>query len=91
MKVATTEGIVKIKDDKKLLNHLVVLCRSRPDINFKDCIEKYELTAVSRSLFASDGTMYKTQPKVSWHHLEELRTKELTTKFFNPSLVDTNY
>ena len=54
----------------------------------KKCILKYELIAISRSLFASDGTMYKTHAKSKlMHHLEELCTKELTAKIFNPSLA----
>lgn len=62
MKVATTEGIIEIKDDKKLFNHLVGLCRSRLDINFK--VEKYELTAVPQSLFAMEQYT-KPRPKIS--------------------------
>lgn len=48
---------------------------------------KYDLTAVPRFLFASDGKMYKIQAKSKlMHHLEELSSKELTTDILNTSL-----
>ena len=46
-------GVIEIKYDQKLLNRLIMLCRSRQDIDMKECIGKYELSVVPRSLFAS--------------------------------------
>lgn len=38
MKVATAESIIEIKYDKKFFHHVVVLCLSHSDVNFKECI-----------------------------------------------------
>ena len=36
---------------------MMVVCKSRPEINLKEAIGQYEFSVVPRSLFAADGTM----------------------------------
>lgn len=70
--------MVELKEDRKLFSHLVVLCRSSPEINLKECIGKYELSVVPRSMFGSDGTTNFVQAKRRlMHHLEDIVSKEL--------------
>ena len=65
VRIPTTNGVIEITKDQKLLNRLIMLCRSRQDIDIKECIGKYELSVVPRSLFARDGSMNHTQGKAS--------------------------
>ena len=81
VKIKTKETVVELKEDRKLFSRLVVLCRSRPEINLKECIGKYELSAVPRSMFGSDGTMNLVQTKSKlMHHLEDIVSKEVLAK-----------
>ena len=49
--------LVKIKELRGLLERLIVISRSRPQLDLKECIGTYEFGVVPRSLFASDGTV----------------------------------
>jgi hypothetical protein len=57
-KVHTKVGdtIVQLKADRSLFTRLLVVARSRPDINLKESLGTYEFSAVPRSMFALDGT-----------------------------------
>ena len=74
---ATTEirmgdKVVKIKEERGLLQRFIVISRSRPELNLKECIGTYEF-GVPRSLFASDGSLLLAYDKASiLHHLEKL-------------------
>jgi hypothetical protein len=46
---------VKVSND--LMQRLFVARQSRPDINFKDAIGKYEFSAVPKSLLTIEGAM----------------------------------
>ena len=48
---------MELKEDRSLFARMLVVCKSRPDINLKESIGKYEFSVVPRSLFAADGTM----------------------------------
>ena len=63
MRILTKNGVIEIKEDQKLLNRLIMPCRSRQGIDMKECIGKYELSVVSRSLFLRDESMNHTQGK----------------------------
>ena len=49
--------LVKIKEERGLLERLIVISISRSQLDLKECIGTYEFGVVSRSLFASDGTV----------------------------------
>ena len=63
--------VVELKVDHKLFSCLIMLCRSRPDIDLKQCIGIYELSVVPRSVFAADGTMIHLQGKSKLANLLE--------------------
>ena len=48
---------MELKEDRSLFARMLVVCKSRPDINLKESIGKYEFSVVPRFLFAADGTM----------------------------------
>lgn len=78
VKIKTQESVVDIKEDRKFFSRLGVLCRSRPEINLKECIGEYELSASPRSVFGSDGTMNLVQVKIRLlHQLDDIVSKEL--------------
>ena len=65
--------LVKIKEERGLLQRLIVISRSRPQLDLKECIGTYEFGVVPRSLFASDGTVLLAYDKAKiLHHLELL-------------------
>ena len=49
--------VVKIKEERGLLQRLVAISRNRPQLDLKECIGTYEFGVVPLSLFASDGTV----------------------------------
>ena len=69
--------LVKIKEERGLLQRLIVISRSRPQLDLKKCIGMYEFGVVPRSLFASDGTVLLAYDKAKiLHHLEFLVSNE---------------
>ena len=67
------DKVVKIKEERELLQWLLVISRSRPELNLKVWIGKYEFGVVPRSLFASDGSLLLAYDKAKiLHHLENL-------------------
>ena len=53
-----TLKIVELQDDRCLLAHMMVVCKTRPEFNQQDAIGTFEFSLVPRSLFAADGTMF---------------------------------
>lgn len=62
-KVASGNDIVVLKGNRNLFARILVVSRSRDDLNLEDTFGNYELSAVPRSLFSADGTMYHCQNK----------------------------
>jgi len=80
MEIRVGDKVVKIKEERGLLQHFIVICRSRPGLNRKECTGTYEFGVVPRSLFASDGSFLLAYDKASiLHHLEAklIATKQL--------------
>ena len=67
------DKLIKIKEERGLLQRFIVVARSRPDLDLIECIGKYEFGLIPRSLFALDGSLLLTydQAKVL-NHLEAL-------------------
>lgn len=57
MKHKLADKVVELKDDRSLFARMLIVARSRPEINSKDAIGQYEFTALPRALFAMDGTL----------------------------------
>ena len=67
------DSIIKIKEERGLLQRFIVISRSRPELDLKECIGTYEFGVIPRSLFASDGSLLLAYDKASiLHHLENL-------------------
>ena len=80
---ATTEfksggNLIKIKEERGLLQRFIVISRSRPDLDLKECIGTYEFGVVPRSLFAADGTLLLAYDKSSMiNHLEKYQNAQV--------------
>jgi len=72
------DKMVKMKEERGLLQRCIIISRSRPELDLKECIGTYEFGIVPRSLFASDGSLLLAYDKASiLHQLEKLdRTAE---------------
>lgn len=67
------DKLIKVQEDRQLLQRLVVIARSRGDINFVDAIGCYEFSCIPRSLFQSDGTLLLASDKYTiLHYLENM-------------------
>ena len=72
-KIKVGDSMVKIKEERGLLQRFIVISRSRPELDLKECIGTYEFGVVPRSLFASDGYLLLAYDKASiLQHLEKL-------------------
>lgn len=87
IKVKTVERVVELKEDRSLFARLMIVCKSRPDIDIKEAIGLYELTVVPRSLFASDGTMMHCSCKSTLMHILEKQIGESSTSYIGSSDV----
>jgi len=67
------DKMVKIKEERGLLQCFILICRCRPELDLKECIGTYEFGVVPQSLFASDGSLLLAYDKASiLHYLEKL-------------------
>ena len=57
VKINTGDKIVELKEDRKLFTRMLLVSKSRPNINLEETIGRHELSVVPRSMFAADGTM----------------------------------
>lgn len=75
------DKVVKIKEERALLQRCIVISRKRPELDLKECIGTYEFGVVPRSLFASDGSLLLAYDKASiLHHLEKLSSNAQQTE-----------
>ena len=71
--VKSGDKLIKIEEEPALLQRFIVAARSRPDLDLKECIGKYEFGLIPRSLFASDGSLLLAYDKTKvLDHFEAL-------------------
>ena len=67
------DKLVKMKEERSLLQRFIVISRSRKDLDLKDCIGEYEFGVIPRSLFSADGCLLLPYDKASiLHQLEKM-------------------
>ena len=49
--------MIKIKEERNLLERFIVVSKSRPELDLKVCIEEFEFGVVPRSLFSLNGCL----------------------------------
>ena len=63
VKVSTKEKMIELREDRSLFARMMMVCRSRHDMDIKETIGLYEFALVPRSMFASDGSMLHCSSK----------------------------
>ena len=51
------DKVVKLKEERGLLQRFVIAARSRADLDLKECIGAYEFGLIPRPLFSADGSL----------------------------------
>ena len=55
--------LFQVREERKLMNRLLVVSRTRTDIDLPQCIRMYEFTIAPPELFCTDGTLHKEKEK----------------------------
>ena len=55
--------VVGLQEDRCLLARIIMVSKSRTEINIAEAVEVYEFSLVPQSLFASDGSMLRCSTK----------------------------
>ena len=63
VKVRDEDNTVELSEDRNLFARMMVVCKSRPDIDIKGAVGTYEFSVVPRSLFRADGTLLHSSRK----------------------------
>ena len=61
--------IVELKENRSLFARMAIAAKSRPEINLEQAIGNFELSGVSRSLFAADGSLLPATDKSKLLHI----------------------
>ena len=69
------DKVIKLKEERGLLQRFVIAARSRADLDLKECIGAYEFGLIPRSLFAADGSLLLPNDKSkNLHRLGDMIT-----------------
>ena len=63
VKVKFKDTVTELKEDRGLLARMLIVARSRQEIDLKGSLSKYEFSVVPRVLFSSDGSMHHCPKK----------------------------
>lgn len=86
--ITVGDKLVKMKEERGLLQRFIVIARSRPELDLKECIGTYEFGIVPRSLFAADGSLLLAYDKATiLHHLELMASDEPREQTSEPAMT----
>lgn len=57
IKVSSAGETVELQEDRNLFARMMIICKSRPEIDIQEAVGTYEFRVVPRSMFTADGTM----------------------------------
>ena len=63
MKMTAEDKIVELQEDRSLFARMLVILKSRSEINLRETIATYEFSVVPRAMFAADGTILHCSTK----------------------------
>ena len=63
VKLSLGQKVMELKEDRSLFARLLLVSKSRPEINLEDAVGRHELSVVPRSMFAADGEMLHCHTK----------------------------
>ena len=86
MKVTAADKIVELKEDSSLFTRMMIVCKSRPEIDIKGTVGQYEFLIVLRSLLAANDTMLHCASKSNFMSiLEKLNDKRNNRREGSPN------
>ena len=57
------EQVVELKEDRSLFARMLIVARSRPEVNLREAIGQHEFTSLPRALFSSTGSLLPCNDK----------------------------
>ena len=76
-KVKVKDILTELKEDRGLFARIVIVARSRQEIDLRGSLSNYEFSVVPRDLFSSDGSMHHCPKKSDLMRiLEAIPSKE---------------
>ena len=63
MKITAGDKFVELQEDRSLFARMLVISKSRSEINLRETIATYEFSVVPRAMFEADGTMLHCSTK----------------------------
>ena len=63
MKLGVENNIVELREDRNLFARMMVVCKSRPEIDIREAVGTCEFSVVPRSMFPADGTLLRCSCK----------------------------
>lgn len=77
--IRTGDKMVENNKERDLSQRFIVISRSRPELDFEECIRTYEFCVVPRSLIAPGGSLLLAYDNASvFYHLEKHNMCKLT-------------
>ena len=77
--IKTKEGVVNIKEERKLMSHFIVASRTRQDIDLPYYFGEYEFSVVPRSLFNRYGVLIPIDKSSVFHSIKDLSPASVIT------------
>ena len=71
VKVTAADTIVELQEDRSLFACMMMVCKTRPEIDIKETVGQYEFLIVPRSLFAVLGTMLHRSSESNLMNIQE--------------------
>ena len=90
VRVATKDKIIELKEDRCLFARMMVICKSRPEIDIKEAVGVYEFSVVPRSMFAADGNMLHCSAKSALMSILEKLPSDRSVEQAEPTDQFTN-
>ena len=87
--VSLKDEVVELQKDRNLFARLMMVAKSRPEIDIKEAIGQYEFSVVPRSLFANDGTMFHCSMKSALMSVLEKTCESLDTSRTDDSVASS--
>ena len=69
MKIKLADKVTEIATDRSLFARLMMVTRSKRDLDLREIFRRYELCAVPRLFFTNDGIMHQFQMKSKLIHI----------------------
>ena len=86
VKVTAADKIVELHEDRSLFSRMMMVCKTRPEVDIKETVGQHEFSVVPQSLFAADGTMLHCSSKSNLlNSLEKLNDNRNNRRVASPN------